>query len=66
MPTQGYFGITSDKLIAEMQMVDLNGQIPPGDGSWNLAITDLTIGASPIPEKPGGTSLCWVAGSWEW
>ncbi|MFZ0913430.1 MAG: PEP-CTERM sorting domain-containing protein [Candidatus Korobacteraceae bacterium] len=56
MPTQGYFGITSDKLIAEMQMVDLNGQIPPGDGSWNLAITDLTIGASPIPE-PGSILL---------
>lgn len=46
----GYFGITSDKLIKEMSMVEADGTVPPPNaGYWDLAISRLTIAAVPEP-----------------
>ncbi len=46
----GYFGITSDKLIKEMSMVEADGTVPPpNEGYWDLAISRLTIADVPEP-----------------
>jgi hypothetical protein len=51
----GYWGITSDKLISEMQIVDPNGHVPP-HSEFAFAIQALTIAAAPVPE-PGSCVL---------